>query len=78
MVRYCLGNDEVYAISGLKAWDSIYLNKKVKLKGDFELRVGEDMVEIKNLGRFQAQSYPRYYLVRDATWELYNHDNENL
>lgn len=71
-------NDEVYAISGLQTWDSVYLDKKVKLKGNFELRIGEDKVEIKNLGTFQAQSYPRYYLVRDATWELYNPDDENL
>ncbi|WLD22952.1 hypothetical protein NU10_09495 [Flavobacterium dauae] len=66
------GNDEVYAISGLQTWDSIYLDKKVKLKGNFELRIGEDKVEIKNSGTFQAQSYPRYYLVKDATWELYS------
>jgi len=71
-------NDEVYAISGLQTWDSVYLDKKVRLKGNFELRIGEDKVEIKNLGTFQAQSYPRYYLVRDVTWELYNPDDENL
>lgn len=71
-------DDKTYRIEGLMSWDNFYLDKKVKLKGNFELRIGEDKVEIKNLGTFQAQSYPRYYLVRDATWELYNHDDENL
>lgn len=64
-------NNAVFAIAGLKSWDSIYLNKKVSVKGNFELRVGDDKVEIKNLGTFQAQSYPKYYLVKDAVWELY-------
>lgn len=63
-------NKEVYAISGLQSWDSIYLNKEVKLKGTFKLSVGADKVAIKNLGTFQAQNYSKYYLVENPIWEL--------
>lgn len=65
-------NDEIYAIAGLQSWDSIYLNKKVKVKGHFKLMTDTDKVDIQNFGTFQAQSYPRYYLIEDATWELYD------
>ncbi|PZR23799.1 MAG: hypothetical protein DI539_02170 [Flavobacterium psychrophilum] len=65
-------NNEIYAIAGLKSWDSIYLNKKIKVKGHFKLMTDKDMVNIKNFGKFQAQSYSRYYLIEDATWELYD------
>lgn len=65
-------NSEIYAIAGLQNWDSIYLGKKVKVKGHFKLLVDQDKVEIKNFGTFQAQAYPRYYLVEDAKWELYS------
>lgn len=63
-------NKEVYAISGLQSWDSIYLDKEVKLKGTFKLSVGADKVDIKYLGTFQAQNYSKYYLVENPTWEL--------
>ncbi|QEE49009.1 hypothetical protein FUA48_05270 [Flavobacterium alkalisoli] len=68
------GNGEVYAIAGMQSWDTVFLNKKVKVKGHFKLMVDQDKVEIGNLGTFQAQSCPRYYLVSDATWELYDSD----
>lgn len=67
-------NDEIYRIEGLRSWDSIYLEKKVKVKGHFKLIVGVDKVYIKNFGTFAAQAYPRYYSVSDATWELYDPD----
>lgn len=71
-------NNDVYAIVGLKSWDSVYLNKKVRVKGNFKLRVGDDKVEIKNFGTFQAQNYSKYYLVEDATWEIYKPDDADL
>jgi len=65
-----------YLIAGLHSWDSIYLGKTVKVKGSFKLVVGEDVAYIKDpktqqLVKFQAQMYPKYYAVTDATWELY-------
>ncbi|MGQ2983469.1 hypothetical protein [Flavobacterium sp.] len=68
------GNGEIYTIAGLQKWDSIYLDKKVKVKGNFKLMIGKDKVEIKNFGTFHAQTYPRYYVVENATWELYTPD----
>ena len=47
-------NNNIYAIAGLKNWDSTYVNKKMKVTGSFQLRVGDDKVEIKNLGTFQS------------------------
>ena len=64
-------DNKVYGISGLQNWDSIYLDKEVKLKGTFKFRIGDDKVEIKNLGTFQAQNYSKYYLVENASWKLF-------
>lgn len=64
-------NKEVYAIAGLQSWDSIYLDKKIKVMGNVQLRVGDDKVQINNLGLFQAQNYSKYYLIENASWELF-------
>lgn len=61
---------DIYTIQGLQKWDSTFLNKKIKLKGQFSLKKGEDKVHIKNLGTFQAQIYPKYYSVSKASWRL--------
>ena len=61
---------DIYTIQGLQKWDSIFLNKKIKLKGKFSLKKGEDKVHINNLGIFQAQNYPKYYSVSKASWEI--------
>ena len=71
------GNGEVYAIAGLRRWDTVYLDKKVKVKGHFKFRDAEaENLKIKDtlLSRLQAQTYPKYYIVTDATWELYDAD----
>lgn len=70
-------NGEVYLISGLDSWDSIYLEKRVKVTGHFTLKVSEDESNIqinKTEVKFAAQMYHRYYLVDHAKWELYNSD----
>lgn len=67
-------NSEIYVLAGLVSWDSVYLNKKIKAKGNVILWKGRNKVEIKNLGIFHAQNYPAYYIVEEAEWELYKPD----
>lgn len=64
-------DEKIYALAGLVSWDSVYLNKKVKVKGNIKLWKGRNKVEIKNLGVFHAQNYPAYYIVEEAECELY-------
>lgn len=64
-------------ILGLRSWDSIYLGKKVKVTGNFKFTNWEtDRPKSENplLNTLQAQIYPKFYSVTDATWELYNPD----
>lgn len=61
-------------IKGLNSWDSIHIGKKVKVKGDFKLKIWEiNHPEHKDsiVNKLQAQIYPKYYSVMNATWELY-------
>src|SRR5687767_11251753 len=65
------GNGEVYAIAGLERWDTEYLDKKVKVKGHFLFRDTEaERLKIKDtlLRQLPAQTYPKYYIVTNATW----------
>ncbi|OIQ18026.1 MAG: hypothetical protein BM557_07345 [Flavobacterium sp. MedPE-SWcel] len=73
-----LGTDKVPCmINGLRSWDSIYLGKKVKVKGEFRFVNWErDRVKSENpfVNTLQAQIYPEFFVVKNATWELYNSD----
>ena len=65
------------SVVGLSKWDSIYLGKRVKVKGDFLFIDAEtDRLKIEDpiVKQLQAQTYPKYYSVTNATWELYNPD----
>ncbi|WP_417354155.1 hypothetical protein [Flavobacterium sp.] len=65
------------SIVGLSKWDSIYLGKRVKVKGDFLFIDAEtDRLKIEDpiVKQLQAQTYPKCYSVTNATWELYNPD----
>lgn len=68
----------IYVIVGLQNWDSIYLGKEVKLIGNFLLVDEKDTYrkksEVPFINTLQAQTYPEYYSVTNATWELYNPD----
>ncbi|WP_417369484.1 hypothetical protein [Flavobacterium beibuense] len=65
------------SIVGLSKWDSIYVGKRVKVKGDFLFIDAEtDRLKIEDsiVKQLQAQTYPKYYSVTNAIWELYNSD----
>lgn len=67
----------ICVIVGLSKWDSIYLGNRVKLKGDFLFIDAEaDRLKIEDtiIKQLQAQTYPKYYSVTNATWKLYNSD----
>jgi predicted transcriptional regulator len=67
-------DDETYKIEGLHSWNSIYLNKKVKVRGIFTFINGEDCKKNENplLNSLQAQTLNiNYYSVSKAVWELY-------
>lgn len=67
----------ICVIVGLSSWDSIYLDKKVKVTGDFRLinwETDRPKSETSPSNKLQAQIYPEYYSVTNAIWELYNSD----
>lgn len=66
--------DGVCLIAGLRSWDSIYLDKRVKITGNFKLKIWENehpLNEDSIVNALQPQIYLGYYLVTNATWELY-------
>lgn len=70
-------NGQTYLIAGLHSWDSIYLGKKVRVKGTLKFVDWDaDRKKSENplLNTLQAQIYSKFYSVTDATWELYNAD----
>lgn len=74
-------DDATYKIESLHSWDSLYVNKKVRVKGIVKFINVEDSKKSESpfLNSLQAQTLNiNYYSVSNAKWELYKLDKTDF